>query len=115
MKIFLASILAVLSINSAYAEHYERRHERHERHEWRHERNHGDPGRWIVPALLGGFIGYELARPHVVYAPPVYQPAVIVREEVYRTPAPQPVYKEIIEYDSGCDCYVHIQRQIGWR
>lgn len=110
MKIFLAAILAVLSVNSAYAGGHG---SRHARHEWRQERS--DPARWIVPALIGGFVGYELARPRVVYAPPVYQPAVIVRQEAYRMPAPQPVYREVIEYDPGCDCYMHIQRQIGWR
>ena len=123
MKKFLVSMIAVLSMNAAYAERYEGRHEnerewrhesrhesRHEmRHEMRHERN--DAGRWIMPALLGGFIAYELARPHVVYA----QPAVIARQDVYRVPAPQPVYREFIEYDPGCNCYMHIQRQIGWQ
>lgn len=114
MKTILAAILAVLSINSAYADGYGHRHGRHEwRNEWRHERS--DPGRWIVPALVGGFIGYELARPHVAYAPPVYQPAVVVREQAYVVPPPQPVYREVIEYDPACGCYMHIQRQIGWR
>ena len=116
MKIFLATMLAMLSINSAYAGGHGYQG-RHVRQEWRHERS--DPGRWIVPALIGGVIGYELARPRVAYAPPayppVYQPAVVVRQEVYSVPAPQPVYREIIEYDPACGCYMHIQRQIGWR
>ncbi len=121
MKIFLVSIIAVLSIQSAYAEdrhegnhdgrdrgRYEGRHDRH------HEGHYGDFGSWIGPVLLGSFIGYELARLHTVYAQPAPQPAVIVQEEVYTGPAPQPVYKEFVEYDSGCNCYMHILRQVGW-
>lgn len=125
MKKILAAALAVLLMNSAYAERYEMRrsgqHEwRHEsrqppRHVVRHESNNRELGRWIVPALLGGIIGYELAKPRVVYTQTVYQPAVVVRERVYAAPVPQPVYKEIVEFDPGCNCYMHIQRQVGWR
>lgn len=122
MKKILAAMLAVLLMNSAYAERHEVR--RSGQHEWRHEKRHEhrrieriergdrDLGRWIVPALLGGIIGYELAKPRVVYAQTVYQPAVVVRERVYDA---QPVYKEIIEFDPACNCYMHTQRQVGWR
>ena len=126
MKIFLVSVLAALSIHSAYAGnrhegHREWRHEgRHDghyesRHNGHHESNYGSIGRWIGPALLGGFIGYELARPHATYTQPVYQPPVIVQEEVYTGAAPQPVYNEFVEYYPSCNCYMHILRQTGWR
>lgn len=108
MKIFLASILVAFSINSAYADN---------RQGGRHGGggNHGDFGRWIGPALIGGFIGYTLAMPRTVYVQPPPQPIVIVPEGAYTGPAPQPVYQEFVEYNASCNCYMHILRQIGWR
>lgn len=110
MKIFIATILVVLSINSAYAD------SRHGgRHDGRHGGGHGDHGQWIGPALIGGFIGYALAMPRTVYIQPPPQPIVVVPEGNYTGPAPQPVYQEFVEYNASCNCYMHILRQIGWR
>lgn len=109
MKIFLATILVIFSINSAYAQ---------DRHDGRrgggHGGSRGDVGHWIGPALIGGFIGYTLARPRTVYVQPAPQPIVVVPEGAYTGPAPQPVYQEFVEYSPSCNCYMHVLRQIGW-
>ncbi len=59
MKVFLASAFSFLTINVACTDN---------RHEIHYGENHGDGGRWLGPALLGGFIGYELARLSTIYA-----------------------------------------------
>ena len=70
---------------------------------WRH----GFHGRWsppitswVAPVIVGGVIGYELARPY--YTPP----------SVYATPQPvyvQPVapngYRQEQILDANCNCY----------
>ena len=66
----------------------------------------GYSGGWVAPALIGGVVGYELARPY--YAPP---PAVVyVQPPVYiQQPNPYPQapigyhYQQII--DPNCNCY----------
>jgi hypothetical protein len=58
---------------------------------------------WIVPSVIGGVIGYELARPRppeVVYVPtPVGPPPVV---PVY--PQPAGYHWEAI-LDASCNCY----------
>ena len=62
MKIFLTSVFVFLTINLAYAD---------DRHSGGHSGgNHGDGGRWVGPALIGAFIGYELAMPRTIYVQP---------------------------------------------
>lgn len=55
---------------------------------------------WVAPAIVGGFIGYELSRPHqpqVIYAPqpPIMTPYVA---------QPYGYHWETI-LDSACACY----------
>jgi len=47
-------------------------------------------GGWVAPALIGGVIGYELARPPVVVEQPVIvqQPQVVVQQPVQVAPPP---------------------------
>ena len=48
-------------------------------------------GNWVAPALIGGIIGYELARPYYYNPPVVYtQPQVIYSQPqvIYNNPAP---------------------------
>jgi hypothetical protein len=47
-------------------------------------------GGWVAPALIGGVIGYELARPQVIVEPPVVvqQPQVVVQPPVQVTAPP---------------------------
>lgn len=126
MKIFLTSLLISLSINSAYAnghhhgwgdDHHRGWDEDHDR-DWRDDHHRGwerDGGeRWIVPALIGGFIGYQLASPRTVYVQPAPRTIVVERQITYADPV-QPVYEERLEFDSGCDCYVKTYHHVGWR
>jgi len=57
---------------------------------------------WVVPSVMGGIIGYELAqprRPDVVYVQPVYPaPAAPVM------PQPAGYHWEAI-LDANCSCY----------
>lgn len=63
-------------------------------------------GGWVAPALVGGIVGYSLARPYyppTYYVPPpqvVYvQPPVVVQQ-----PAPQGYVQQTI-LDGTCNCY----------
>lgn len=59
---------------------------------------------WVAPAIIGGVIGYSLARPPVYYYPPA--PPVIVT-----APEPVPAYPAPLGYhyeqrlDPGCNCW----------
>ena len=66
-------------------------------------------GYWIGPAVIGGVVGYSLARPY--YYPPYYyptpQPVVIQQPPVYiqqSNPAPEGMHQETI-LDAHCNCY----------
>lgn len=66
---------------------------------------HGYRGGWVAPALVGGVIGYELARPY--YTPPpsvVYvQPSpVYVQQAVPAVPYGYH-YQQVV--DQTCNCY----------
>jgi hypothetical protein len=73
-------------------------------------RNYGyRPYGWVAPAVIGGAIGYSLARPW--YPPtPVYAPAPVYVEQAPAVlPAPQPVCSEWIEV-RGADGTITQQR-----
>lgn len=60
---------------------------------------------WVGPALIGGVLGYELARPRYYEQPVVIvqQPPVYVQQ-----PAPAPVpygYRFTQILDANCNCY----------
>jgi hypothetical protein len=65
----------------------------------------GGGGGWVGPAIIGGVIGYEIARPRYE------QPVVVVQQPpVYvQQPAPAPTvpygyhYTQIL--DANCNCY----------
>lgn len=59
---------------------------------------------WVAPALIGGVIGYEIARPHETVI--VQQPSVVVQQPC---PYPQvPVYNQILTTDQyGRSIYVN--------
>jgi len=69
---------------------------------WRGGYYHGGGVGWVAPALVGGVIGYELARPNVVVEQPVYVQPVV--------PAvPQPLvppvgYHYLNVQDPACNC-----------
>lgn len=57
---------------------------------------------WVAPALIGGVIGYELARPPLVVEQPVIvQPPVVIPQQ---TVAPAG-YHFITIQDPSCNCY----------
>ena len=65
-------------------------------------------GGWVGPAIVGGVIGYELARPYYpparVYLPP--PPVVYTQPPVYVQPAPAPYQQQ------NCARYI-IQNEQG--
>ena len=67
-KIVLTSLLALAFIGSAEA-HGPNRYGSY--HGYYHG-CYGCGGGWVAPALIGGVIGYELARPPVVVEQPIY-------------------------------------------
>lgn len=70
--------------------------------EW-HGGYRGGYGGWVAPALIGGVVGYELARPY--YAPP---PVVYVQPQtvyVQQPPAPPAGYHYQQIVDTTCNCY----------
>ena len=90
MKKILAILVLSLSVISAPA------------FAW-HER-----GGWVAPFVVGGVVGYAVARPYYhpyYYAPPpqaVYvQPPVYVQQP---NPAPAGFYQATI-LDANCNCY----------
>jgi hypothetical protein len=74
--------------------------------EWHHGGGHYvyRPGfGWVVPAVVGGVIGYELAQPrqpNVV----VVQPAPVAPAPALPPPAPMGYHWEAI-LDANCNCY----------
>ncbi len=85
MKKFLIALMAVALVSPAFADGGRGHGRDHGRdHGW--SRGGGDWGRgggwgwrddWIFPALIGGAVMYDLARPQTVYVPqpePVYAP-----------------------------------------
>ena len=61
---------------------------------------------WVAPAVIGGVIGYSIARPY--YAQPVYVQPVYVQPQpqaVYvQQPNPSNYHQENI-LDANCNCY----------
>jgi hypothetical protein len=52
---------------------------------------------WVAPALIGGVVGYELARPPVY----VEQPSVIVQQPVVQAPPVGYHWQEMIDPQTG--------------
>lgn len=76
MKKLLAIGLFAIS-TAAMAQHH------HHHGHWRH--GHGGHWHWVAPTLIGGVIGYEIARnqtPVVVQQPPVIvqQPPIVMSQ-----------------------------------
>lgn len=79
------------------------------RGEYRHD--HGYIGNnWIAPAVVGGVLGYELARPRevIIEQQPVYvRPPVVVDQMPFTPNAPFPPvgYHYVTIQDPTCNCY----------
>ena len=96
MKKFLAIGLLALS-TTAFAHGYGHGY-------WRPAPSGG--WHWVAPALIGGVIGYEMARPPIYNPPVVVQqpPVVVVQQPQQLPPAPIGYHYETI-LDANCNCY----------
>jgi len=112
-KFILAAALSTLAF-AASAQHGHGRHGHH----------HGDH-RWVERAVIGAVIGYGLGHAAGMTKAEQRQaeliaqgqlPVIIVPQpRVIPLPPPRPVYQETVEYNSDCNCYVKVLRQIGWQ
>lgn len=79
MKRLLIALVAVLSATPAYADGHGHGRDYGRDHGWERGSGWGWGDSWLVPALIGGAIVYDLAQPRTVYvqpAPSVYAPGV---------------------------------------
>jgi hypothetical protein len=106
MKKLIAILL--IGVSSAASAQHHGHHYRHHGHHYRHH-GHGHGG-WIAPLVIGGALGYIISRPPVVVQPPVVMPPppVVVQN-------PVPIYQEVVQYNTECECYVKTYQQIGWK
>lgn len=76
MKKLLFCLMMLFSV-SAFAQHH------HHHHGHWHYRGGSNPWVWVAPTIIGGVIGYEIARnqpPVVVQQPVIVQPPVVVQQ-----------------------------------
>lgn len=77
-----------------------------------HHGPHGGWGTWVAPLAIGGLIGYGISQRPVQVIP---QPGIIYQTPIPMNPPMQPVYQEVLVYQSDCNCYQKQYRQIGWQ
>lgn len=96
-KYLLIALLTITSVANAQHGHY----------------RHGGGGNWVAPTLIGGILGYAIAKnsqtPQTVYVQPPYvvegvpnTPQVVMS---YTQPLPPPGYKLVYILDYTCNCY----------
>jgi hypothetical protein len=100
MKKLIAILLIGVS-SAASAQHYG-----HHYHGY-----NGGGGNWVAPLVIGGALGYMISRPPVV----VQQPPVVVAPSPVVVQSPVPIYQEVLQYNTECQCYVKTYQQIGWK
>lgn len=90
-------ILALITCSTAFA---------HGPHGyWRHDGGGG--WNWVAPAVIGGVIGYEIARPPVYVPPPVVvQPPLVIQQQ------PQVVVQQPVP-GQNCSPWTQIQNPDG--
>lgn len=79
MKKLLLTILCSLATIPAFAGPHHHNHHRHGHHHWHH--NHG----WVAPAIIGGVIGYSIARPYVIEQPVIVQQPTVIAQPTQPT------------------------------
>ena len=71
---------------------------------------YGHGGNWLVPAIIGGFLGYGLSRSQqpqtVIIQEPAPRPSV-----VYQLPPAPDGYHYVQLYDQACGCYRQVLMQ----
>jgi hypothetical protein len=77
-KLILTLLCSLITLPAFAGPHHHHRH--HGYHTWHHNHN------WVAPAIIGGVIGYSIARPYIVEQPIiVQQPTVISQPTVQCT------------------------------
>jgi hypothetical protein len=93
MKKVLATLLLVCATVPAFAQHY------HGHGHWQY-RSGPNPWVWVAPTVIGGVIGYEIAR---------NQPPVVVQQPVIVQPQPTPYYGQ----SQNCSPWTEVQNPDG--
>lgn len=88
-KLLVISVLTLASI-PAMAQHYG--------HHGHWHRGHGGGWNWVAPVLIGGVVGYEIAR---------NQPPVVVQQQPVILQSPQVVYQQ------NCSPWTEVQNSDG--
>ena len=96
----IVALLALSLSASVYADPYRHYHY-----------HHSGGGGWIAPLIIGGAVGYAISRPPVI----VQQPPVVVNPPPVVVQNPVPIYQEVLQYNTDCQCYVKTYQQIGWK
>ena len=89
MKKLIATLVIALFASSAIAQQH------HGGHVHGHWQRHGNGWHWVVPAIIGGAIVYEVTRPPVV----TQQPTII--------------YQNTVINDSNCSPWTEVQNPDG--
>lgn len=102
----MKKIILVLSLflaTTASAQHY------HHRHQPTYVYGGGNGWGWVAPIVIGGAIGYSMARPSQVEQPTIMvQPSnqIIINGIVYQ--------KQLMYFDD-CKCYKEVLTQVAPR
>ena len=95
MKKLVSIFILSASMASAYA---------HGPHGYWRQHNGGGGWHWVAPAIIGGVIGYEIARPPIYTQPPVVvqQPPVVIQQQ-----------PQVVIQGQNCSPWTQIQNQDG--
>lgn len=97
----LLIILTLFLSTSVFAQHFHHRHYPPYR-----GHVHGNGWGWVAPIILGGVVGYAIAKPAQAEQPPIIvQPSnqVVINGMVY--------YKQLVYFDD-CRCYREVLTQV---
>ena len=102
MKKFIVFLSLLLS-TSVFAQHF------HHRHIPAYGHGGGNGWGWVAPILIGGVVGYSIAKPAQVEQPPiVVQPSnqIVINGIIYQ--------KQLVYFDD-CRCYKEVLTQVTLR
>ena len=99
----LLIILTLFLSTSVLAQHYHNRHFHHRGH------GNGNGWGWVAPIIIGGVVGYAIAKPV-----PTEQPPIIIQ------PSNQVIFNGIIYqkrlvFFEDCNCYKEVLTQVSPR
>lgn len=96
-QILYSLVVSILFVSSNVWAHGGYGHGHH--HRYNHYHSAGSYN-WLFPAVVGGVIGYTIARPPVV----VQQPIIVAPQVLEVPPAPLGYHYENV-LDAHCNCY----------